>query len=134
MNEGDIRRMIIKLLILGALEEIFVQMKRAGAGSGNISVYIQVYKNAVKIEKGKVRVFISQGLDHDDPHFLKEKEPKKVEAPPTKALVMPAAKTDAEMAMLMGGGHREQASMEHDSSQEEEKQSQKEHMKHELRH
>ena len=40
MNEGDIRRMIIKLLILGALEEIFVQMKRAGAGSGNISVYI----------------------------------------------------------------------------------------------
>lgn len=63
MQDSDIRRMIIKLLILGALEEVFVQMKRAGAGSGNISVYIQVYKNAVKIEKGKVRVYISKGLD-----------------------------------------------------------------------
>lgn len=71
MNESDIRRMIIKLLILGALEEVFIQMRR-GAGSGQISVYIQVYKNAVKIENGKVRVMISQGVSHDDPHFQVE--------------------------------------------------------------
>ena len=58
MDDCDIRRLIIKLLMLGALEEIFVQMRR-GAGSGQISVYIQVYKNAVKIENGRIKVLIS---------------------------------------------------------------------------
>lgn len=33
MSDCDIRRLILKLLMIGALEEIFIQMRR-GAGSG----------------------------------------------------------------------------------------------------
>ena len=39
MSDCDIRRLILKLLMIGALEEIFIQMRR-GPGNGQITVYI----------------------------------------------------------------------------------------------
>ena len=73
IKENDIRRLIIKLLILGVLEEHFIQLK--GKFGGGVAVYIELGKNAGKIEKGKIKVFLSNGVDNKNKEFeFEEKE------------------------------------------------------------
>ena len=52
------------MLILGALEEIFVSL-RCGNKGNNIVVYVDVGKNAAKLEKGKMKVMLSHGVDRE---------------------------------------------------------------------
>ena len=58
------RRLIIKMLILGCLEETFVSLRRGNTGN-NIAVYVGAGKNASKLERGKIKVLLSQGEDND---------------------------------------------------------------------
>lgn len=60
MKEQETRRLIIKMLILGALEEIFVS-QRCGNKGNNIVVYVDVGKNAHKLERRKMKVYLSHG-------------------------------------------------------------------------
>ena len=45
MPEKELRRLIIKLLIVGALEEVFISLRRGNQGS-NIVVYVDVGRHA----------------------------------------------------------------------------------------
>ena len=62
MKEQETRRLIIKMLILGCLEEIFVSLRRGNSGN-NIAVYVGSGKNAGKLEKRKFKVLLSHGVD-----------------------------------------------------------------------
>ena len=64
LTEQETRRLIIKMLILGVLEEIFVSLRRGNQGN-NIAVYVDVGKNASRLEKGKFKVLLSSGIDKD---------------------------------------------------------------------
>ena len=52
MQEADLRRLIIKLLIKGALEECFIATNVQNVGTSNISVYLQAGKYAKKVTNG----------------------------------------------------------------------------------
>ena len=74
MKEQEVRRLIIKLLIMRVLEEIFVKQNR-GQASGVI-VYIGLGKYARKLQEGRMQVHLSHGVDKsvDEFGFEDEKE------------------------------------------------------------
>ena len=53
-KEDHLRRLMIKLLIMGAIEEEFHRI-RAGP-TNNIVVYLTVGKNAAKVQQGRIQV------------------------------------------------------------------------------
>ena len=53
MKEQDLRRLIIKMLEIGFLDEIFVNMKQ------NICVYVEEGRHANKLLQGKYKMKIS---------------------------------------------------------------------------
>lgn len=53
------RRLIIKMLEIGFLDEIFVNMKQ------NICVYVEEGRHANKLLLGKFKMVISQGVKDD---------------------------------------------------------------------
>lgn len=55
MKEQETRRLIIKMLIVGVLEEVFVSLRRGNQGN-NIIVYVDVGKYVHKLENGKLKV------------------------------------------------------------------------------
>ena len=59
MQEADLRRLIIKLLIKGALEECFIATNVQNVGTSNISVYLQTGKYAKKVTNGQLRIYTS---------------------------------------------------------------------------
>ena len=61
IREDELRRLILKLLVMSALEEEFVQMK-AGP-TIQLIVYLRSGKNAFKVKNGRYKVNMSQGLD-----------------------------------------------------------------------
>lgn len=61
IREDELRRLILKLLVMSAIEEEFVQMK-AGPTTALI-VYLRTGKNAFKVKNGRYKVNMSQGLD-----------------------------------------------------------------------
>ena len=61
IREDELRRLILKLLVMSAIEEEFVQM-RAGPTT-NLVVYLRPGKNAFKVKNGRYQVNMSQGVD-----------------------------------------------------------------------
>ena len=61
MKDSDLRRLIIKLLAMGILEETFISMKVMQ--TVNVSVYITVGRHAKKLEEGHLTVILSNGVD-----------------------------------------------------------------------
>ena len=61
MTENDLRRLIIKMLMLGVLEEQFVSTKISGQ-SNTVSVYIVLGKKYARLEKGQITVVMSHGV------------------------------------------------------------------------
>lgn len=49
LKDSDLRRLIIKMLSLGVLEETFISMKVMG--NVNVSVYITIGRHAKKLEE-----------------------------------------------------------------------------------
>ena len=61
LKESDLRRLIIKLLSLGILEETFVSMKVMN--NTNVAVYITLGRHASKLEEGRLKVPLSAGVE-----------------------------------------------------------------------
>ena len=59
------RRLIIKLLILGVLNEAFVMMGRGG-GNSTIKVNCEEGRHMSKLLNGKFKVLISDGVEFKD--------------------------------------------------------------------
>ena len=60
-TEDDLRRIVIKLLMLSVLEETFVKQ---GAGGQAIAVYLDLHKNASKHMNSRLfRVILSKGVE-----------------------------------------------------------------------
>ena len=62
INESEIRRLLIKLLILGVLEEVFVSVTQ----NNTILVYLQVKNHVEKLRSGRLKVILSQGFEKQD--------------------------------------------------------------------
>ena len=60
-SDNDIRRLMTKMLIMGALEEVFIS---TSFGSGNnISVYIALCKKHSQVLTGKTKIYLANGID-----------------------------------------------------------------------
>ena len=62
IKEDDLRRLILKLLIMNAIEEEFIKMQTGPTTS--IIVYLRVGRNAIKVRNGKFKVIMSNGIDN----------------------------------------------------------------------
>ena len=63
IQEQELRRLIIKLLIIGALEECFIATNVKSVGTSNISVYLQLGKYANSVENNTLRVYLNSVRD-----------------------------------------------------------------------
>ena len=61
VSERDVRRLIIKSLLMGALEEVFQTFSQKGGGN-NLVVYTQVGPRAAAVAAGRVTVRLSKGV------------------------------------------------------------------------
>ena len=64
LKEDVLRRLLVKLLVSGAIEERFVNMK-AGMIS-TVVVYLQLGKNYLKVREKRCLVFLSDGVKNKD--------------------------------------------------------------------
>ena len=96
MDSNDVRRLIIKLLILGVLEEIFLNQRN------NITVYVQVKSDrarATKLQQGRLPVLLSHGILKSEANELCISDDRNVKSKP-KPIVMEQPKM-AEQAMQL---------------------------------
>jgi bloom syndrome protein len=61
LKDSDLRRLVIKLLALGILEETFVSMKVMN--NTNVAVYVTIGRHAKKFEEGRLKVMLSNGVE-----------------------------------------------------------------------
>ena len=61
VSERDVRRLIIKSLLMGALEEVFQTFSQKGGGN-NLVVYTQVGPRAAAVAAGRIAVRLSKGV------------------------------------------------------------------------
>lgn len=73
LKEADLRRMIIKMLMLGFLEETFVSMKVQQ--STNVSVYITLGRHMNRLDEGRAKLMLSHGVEHSNLSFHEEDKP-----------------------------------------------------------
>ena len=72
ISESDVRRLIIKSLSMGVLEEKFETFNRGGGS--NTVVYTQVGPRAGFLEGGRITVRLSKGVAKRDDEFDDEEE------------------------------------------------------------
>ena len=72
VSEGDVRRLIIKSLIMGVLEEVFETFNRGGGS--NIVVYTQIGPRAGFIVGGRLTVGLSKAVAKRDDEFSDNEE------------------------------------------------------------
>jgi len=62
INENDLRRLIVRMLIERVLKEQFVSQKISGmGGNSSVQVYLILGKKHNNVLIGKKRVYVSQG-------------------------------------------------------------------------
>lgn len=109
---------MIKLLIVGVLEEEFIAVRCPGRVGNNIVVHIVEgkLKKIMSIEQNRFKVLMSHGVDKctDDFGFEDEREDQQrsMAMPPPISKTMDhqriePKKSQAELAMLMGGGNQD---------------------------
>lgn len=70
MSEGDIRRLIVKLLILKVLKESFITQRIRGINMDKIMVYLSLGKNAAPLIQNKYGpIYMSDGIKDDRVDF-----------------------------------------------------------------
>jgi len=104
MGESEIRRLIIKLLIMGALEESFIQTKIKGVATSNISVYLVCgkQKRVDSVISGVAKVKLSHGIEQND--FDIKSEEKEAETDKYQDRAKFTKVSTADHNLLMGGG------------------------------
>ena len=90
VSERDVRRLVIKSLLVGALEEVFETFNRGGGS--NTVVYTRVGPRAGFVAAGRIKVELSKGVAKRDDEFDDEEVPirqqeVKVEAPKPKPII-----------------------------------------------
>jgi hypothetical protein len=76
IKETDIKRLIVRLLIMGILKERFETQTVRGTSIKNIMVYLTVDPEKLfailkTLESGRLSVLLSEGMHHDDNNSIK---------------------------------------------------------------